>query len=99
VRYLIVLQDMRALGVTNVAAQGLPGILGRDGWLATSELTQGSLICRLPGVTTAVRLDVHFWWNIGETVLLLLAGNRYLQQFVEQRPVASKEGRSAVAMA
>ena len=36
VRYLIVLQDMRALGVTNVAAQGLPGILGRDGWLATS---------------------------------------------------------------
>jgi hypothetical protein len=78
-RYLMVLQDMRALGITNVSAQGLPGILGRDGWLATSQLTQGTFICRLTGVTTAVRLDVHFWWNIGETILLLLAGNMYLQ--------------------
>jgi len=90
-RYLMVLQDMRAMGVTNVAAQGLPGILGRDGWLATSELTQGTFICRLTGVTTAVRLDVHFWWNIGETTLLLLAGNRYLQQFVEQPAVTSRD--------
>lgn len=85
VRYLLVLQDLRALGVTNVAAQGLPGILGRDGWLASSDLTQGTFICRLPGVTTAVRLDVHFWWNIGETVLLLLAGNLYMRQFVADR--------------
>jgi hypothetical protein len=98
-RYLLVLQDLRALGVTNVAAQGLPGILGRDGWLATSELTQGTFICRLPGVTTAVRLDVHFWWNIGETTLLLLAGNKYLQQFVERRAVLSKESMPTPAAA
>jgi hypothetical protein len=98
-RYLMVLQDMRAMGVTNVAAQGLPGILGRDGWLATTDLTQGSFICRLPGVTTAVRLDVHFWWNIGETALLLLAGNRYLQQFVAQHPAASRDSLPAVAVA
>jgi hypothetical protein len=98
-RYLMVLQDMRALGVTNVAAQGLPGILGRDGWLATSELTQGTFICRLSGVTTAVRLDVHFWWNIGETILLLLAGNMYLQQFVQQRPVISSDRAPAAAIA
>ena len=90
-RYLIVLQDLRAMGVTNVAAQGLPGILGRDGWLATSELTQGTFICRLSGVTTAVRLDVHFWWNIGETSLLLLAANRHLRRSVEQRRVRSSD--------
>jgi hypothetical protein len=98
-RYLMVLQDMRALGVTNVAAQGLPGILGRDGWLASSELTQGTFICRMPGVTTAVRLDVHFWWNIGETTLLLLAGNLYMRQFVEQRPAASSDNIPAPAIA
>jgi hypothetical protein len=97
-RYLIVLQDMRALGVTNVAAQGLPGILGRDGWLATSALTQGTFICRLSGVTTAVRLDVHFWWNIGETMLLLLAGNMYLRQFVERRPLRSTDRMPAAAI-
>jgi len=90
-RYLMVLQDMRALGVTNVPAQGLPGILGRDGWLASSPLTQGTFICRISGITTAVRLDVHFWWNIGETTLLLLAGNMYLRQFVERRPVESSD--------
>ena len=98
-RYLMVLQDMRALGVSNVPAQGLPGILGRDGWLATSALTQGTFICRLSGVTTAVRLDVHFWWNIGETILLLLAGNMYLQQFVQQRPVISSDRAPAAAIA
>jgi hypothetical protein len=98
-RYLIVLQDLRAMGVTNVAAQGLPGILGRDGWLASSELTQGTFICRLPGVTTAVRLDVHFWWNIGETTLLLLAGNMYLRRFVEHRAMRSRDRMPAPAAA
>jgi hypothetical protein len=98
-RYLMVLQDMRAMGVTNVAAQGLPGILGRDGWLATSELTQGTFICRLTGVTTAVRLDVHFWWNIGETTLLLLAGNMCLQQFVERRVARSDDRMPTAAIA
>ena len=83
---------------SNVAAQGLPGILGRDGWLATSELTQGTFICRLSGVTTAVRLDVHFWWNIGETMLLLLAGNMYLRQFAERRPLRSTDRMPATAI-
>jgi len=98
-RYLMVLQDMRVLGVTNVAAQGLPGILGRDGWLASSELTQGTFICRMPGVTTAVRLDVHFWWNIGETTLLLLAGNMHMRQFVTQPTATSNDSLPAPAMA
>lgn len=73
VRYLQALSELRALGLPNVAAQGLPGFFGRDGWLATSDATRSSFVCRLPGFTTAVRLDVHFWWNIGETTLLFAA--------------------------
>jgi len=78
VRHLEVLGQLQDLGVTSITAQGLPGVLGRDGWLARSPSTQGTFICRLPGVTTANRLDVHFWWNIGETALLLLAANAFL---------------------
>jgi hypothetical protein len=77
VRYLEALSELRRLGVPNVPAQGLPGVLGRDGWLATSAATQGTFLCRLPGVTTAVRLDIHFWWNTGETLLMILAANTY----------------------
>jgi hypothetical protein len=90
-RYVMVLQDMRTLGVVDVGAQGLPGIIGRDGWLATSPVTQGTFICRMPGLTTAVRLDVHFWWNIIETCLLQLAGHFYLRQFIEQPAEASRD--------
>jgi hypothetical protein len=63
-----------------VSAQGLPGFFGRDGWIATSDVTRNSFVCRLPGFTTAVRLDVHFWWNVGETVLLILATETTLRQ-------------------
>ena len=80
VRYLMVLQDLRALGVTNITAQGLPGILGRDGWLARSAWTQGTILCSIPGLTTAIRLDVHFWWNVIEMTLLAVAGHIYLMK-------------------
>ena len=53
-------------------------MLGRDGWLARSGVTQGTFLCRLPGLTTATRLDVHFWWNVGELTLLLLAAHAFL---------------------
>jgi hypothetical protein len=79
VRHLIVLHELGQLGVGGIPAQGLPGILGRDGWLVRSELTRGTFLCNLPGLTTANRLDVHFWWNVGETALLLLAGHTYLR--------------------
>ena len=78
-RYLELQQELRRLGVPQVSAQGLPGILGRDGWLATSATTQGTFVCRLPGITTATRLDVHFWWNTGETILLLAAAHTFLR--------------------
>lgn len=80
VRYLQVLEELRQLGVTNVTAQGLPGIIGRDGWLARSPFTRGTILCSLPGLTTATRLDVHFWWNLIEMTVLALAGHRYLRR-------------------
>jgi hypothetical protein len=79
IRHLEVLSELRQLKVFNVTAQGLPGILGRDGWLARSPVTQGTFICTLPGLTTAMRLDVHFWWNMIEMALLLCAGHVFLR--------------------
>jgi hypothetical protein len=90
VRYLEVLGELRRLGVSSVTAQGLPGVLGRDGWLARSDATQGTFLCRLPAVTTATRLDVHFWWNIGEAALLFLAADRFLRR--ADRPGMAADG-------
>jgi hypothetical protein len=42
-------------------------------------VTQGTFICTLPGLTTAMRLDVHFWWNAIEMLLLLCAGSVFLR--------------------
>jgi hypothetical protein len=80
VRYLQVLGGLNELGITHITAQGLPGILGRDGWLARNAAICGVFLSRLPGLTTAVRLDVHFWWNVGETTLLVLAAHTYLNK-------------------
>jgi hypothetical protein len=80
IRYQIILRELTAMDVLNVTAQGLPGIVGRDGWLARSEWTRGTWICSLPGLTTAVRLDIHFWWNTLEMALLLVAGHRHLRR-------------------
>ena len=90
VRYLDVLAQLREMGISSITAQGLPGVLGRDGWLARSAVTQGTFFCRLPAVTTATRLDVHFWWNAGETILLLLAANTYLQRHWARRAQADR---------
>lgn len=85
VRYLQMLRELQALGVKSVSAQGLPGILGADGWLARSAFTQNTLFCNLPGLTTAPRLDVHFWWNAGEMTLLLLAAHTFLRRLFSAR--------------
>lgn len=79
IRHLLVLDELRQMGVYTVTAQGLPGIIGRDGWLARSALTKNTFIRLLPGVTTAMRLDVHFWWNLIEMFLLLGAGSMFLK--------------------
>lgn len=96
-RYLALQQELRALGVPSVSAQGLPGILGRDGWLARSPVTQGTFLCRLPGLTTATRLDVHFWWNVGEMLLLLIAANVFLRAHLRQHTAAQNIHRPTAA--
>jgi hypothetical protein len=69
VRYLQVLRELGPMGLPPLTVtQALPGVLGRNGWLALSELCG-----RIPGLTTAPRSVIHFWWNFGEVVLLLLA--------------------------
>jgi len=78
VRYLAVLSELRELGVNNVTAQGLAGIVGRDGWLARCSISQLAFFRQLPGLTTAIRLDVHFWWNAIEMLCLLAAGHVFL---------------------
>lgn len=78
-RYLMVLAELKQMGITTITAQGLPGILGRGGWLAHSTLTQGTFLAHIPGLTTAIRLDIHFWWNMGEIVLLGLAAHTFLK--------------------
>ncbi|MBX3011155.1 MAG: hypothetical protein KF832_06585 [Caldilineaceae bacterium] len=80
VRYLAVLGELRALGIDNVTAQGLAGIVGRDGWLARCSIDQLAFFRQIPGLTTAIRLDVHFWWNAIEMVCLLAAGHLFLVQ-------------------
>ncbi len=79
IRYLDMVQELQQLGFPQLSAQGLPGVLGRDGWLARSPATQGTFLCRLPGFTTVPRIDVHFWWNIGEMILLLLGAHTFLR--------------------
>ena len=78
-RHLLVLAELHRMDVYHVTAQGLPGIIGRDGWLARSAFTKGTFVCVLPGLTTAMRLDVHFWWNLIEMLLLLGAGSLFLK--------------------
>ncbi|MBI3957170.1 MAG: hypothetical protein HY328_00070 [Chloroflexi bacterium] len=80
VRHYQVLAELRQMGVAGVTAQGLPGILGQDGWLARSPLTRNSFLCRAPGLTTANRIDIHFWWNVLEMGMLLPAGHVFLKR-------------------
>lgn len=78
IRYLDAVRELQAAGLPLAGAQGLPGILGRDGWLAVQAATSpaAQFLCTFaPGLKNAPRLDVHFWWNAGEVVLLLIAAH------------------------
>ena len=91
IRFIQMSDRLKVLCGTNIPAQGLPGIIGQGGWLAQSDLTRGTWISRIPLLTTAIRLDVHFWWNMGETVLLLLAAHAFLSTIFHKTPVSAKE--------
>jgi hypothetical protein len=74
--------------VQSGGVQGLPGILGAGGWLAQHAEASPplSFVCMLaPGLVSAPRLDVHFWWNIGEIVLLVLAAQQAMSRSRIQR--------------
>jgi hypothetical protein len=86
-RYQLVLGELRGLGLVDVTAQGLPGIVGRDGWLARSDWTRGTFLCTLPGLTTAIRLDIHFWWNALEMALLIVGGHVAMRRVLTGDPL------------
>jgi hypothetical protein len=80
--YLHVAAEVGALGLPQFSVeQVLPGILGRDGWLANNVL-----ICRgIPGLTTLPRVAIHFYWNVGEMTLLLLAAKESLPKMIKPK--------------
>ncbi len=87
IRYFAVLAELNALGLDATGVtQSLPGVLGRDGLLALQ-----SWCGRIPGVTTVPRVAIHFWWNAGEIVLLVLAAHKGLPQLVKNRSSYKKE--------
>jgi hypothetical protein len=84
-RALQVQAAMADLGVPAASAvQALPGILGRDGWLATSPFA--SWCSSVPGLVTAPRPVVHFVWNAGEMLLLVAAAGGWRRLLRERRP-------------
>lgn len=84
VRALQVQAAMADLGLPSASAvQALPGILGRDGWLATSPFA--SWCSSVPGLITAPRPVVHFVWNAGEMLLLVAAATGW-RRLPRERP-------------
>ncbi len=79
IRYLQVGAELQAAGVSDVTAQGLPGILGAGGWLDLNAGTRFDFVCGMPFITTADRVDTHFAWNTGEMLLLLPAVHVFLK--------------------
>jgi hypothetical protein len=98
VRWLLVSGDLQQLGVGSVTAQGLAGILGRDGWLARSPLTRGTFLAALPGLTTAMRLDVHFWWNMIELTFLLIGAHAFLTRLFSGKVAARRDGAAVAGL-
>ncbi len=89
VHYLQEVQRLADQGLPLSAAQGLPGVFGKGGWLALNTPSSGPIafLCTFaPALTTAPRLDVHFWWNVGEVVLLLPAAHVGVRRFAQKLP-------------
>jgi hypothetical protein len=83
VNYVQEVQRLASVGLPLSAAQGLPGFFGKGGWLAANTPTAGpvALLCMLaPGLTSVPRLDVHFWWNLGEIGLLIPAAHMSMRR-------------------
>lgn len=88
-RFLEVSAELDRLGQGDITAQGLPGIVGRGGWLDLNAGPQLDVICGMPFVTNTDRLEAHFVWNTGEVLLLLPAVHVLLRRrarYVETTP-------------
>lgn len=81
-RYLEVRSELASLGFDDVTAQGLPGVVGDGGWLDLNAGPQLTVICGIPGITTADRVDAHFVWNAGEILLAIPAVHFLLRNTV-----------------
>lgn len=79
-RFLEANAELRQLGQGQIMAQGLPGIIGRGGWLDLNAGSQLPVFCGLPFVTTTDRLEGHFVWNAGEFGLLIPAVNAFVRR-------------------
>jgi hypothetical protein len=95
VRFLLVRQELAVLCLTNTA-QGLPGIIGRDGLLARSPLTEGTFIRDIPWLVSSIRLDVHFWWNAIEMSLSLAAAHFFLKGLNRPAKVTQLDAASTI---
>lgn len=79
VRYLGMKQSVFALTMDCFpVGQALPGILGRDGWLATHL----PMLRAIPGLASLPRVMIHFNWNVGEMTFLLLAARAGLPRLL-----------------
>lgn len=97
-QHLDVLDQLNGFGVSGIPAQGLPGVFGADGVLARGDAFQGTFLCRIPLLTTASRLDVHFGWNVGEVILLALAAHSWLRSRAwPADPTPPKAGTARIA--
>jgi hypothetical protein len=71
VRYLEVMRQMDRLKLPKLgSSEVLPGVLGRDGWLALHAPGTRKWFGPL---TSAPRVAIHLWWNVGEVAFMILA--------------------------
>jgi hypothetical protein len=71
VRYLEVMRQMDRLKLPKLgSSEVLPGVLGRDGWISLHAPATRKWLGPL---TSAPRVAIHLWWNVGEVAFLILA--------------------------
>ena len=74
-QYLGTLRTLAANGASWALAQGQPGIFGIGGWASRNDAVSAALFLCQPlgwGLTQTPRLELHFWWNFYEVLLVLL---------------------------
>lgn len=71
--------EIALLGVTGISAEGVPGILGRDGWLSGTELGRAVLRPHAGPLVELGRIDLHLFYNSLEMALLALVAREWLR--------------------